>query len=57
MDSKRSFLCRFNISHKWRGAHSDHGERFQRCLKCGKERDIPHWAAGGGAGGGAVGGF
>jgi hypothetical protein len=35
-------LCRTNLWHAWRLHHSpEGGGRFERCARCGKERDTP----------------
>ena len=35
----RRWLCLL-LGHKWRRSVND-GAEFQRCLRCGKERDTP----------------
>jgi hypothetical protein len=36
------FLCRANLWHQWRLHHApEGGGRYERCARCGKERDTP----------------
>ncbi len=45
----RRLIRRLNLSHKWRTFRTDDGTgRYQRCLKCNKERDMPNPLATGG---------
>ena len=45
----RRLICRLNLSHKWRTFRTDDGAgRYQRCLKCNQERDMPHGLSTGG---------
>ena len=35
-------LCRTNLWHAWRLQHSpEGGGRYERCARCGRERDTP----------------
>jgi hypothetical protein len=34
-------LPRLNLFHRWRTLRAPGGERYQRCLDCGRSRDIP----------------
>jgi hypothetical protein len=38
---RRPLRCRLNLFHRWRTLRTPMGERYQRCLDCGKTRDIP----------------
>ena len=38
---RRPLRCRLNLFHRWRTLHARGGERYQRCLDCGRSRDIP----------------
>jgi hypothetical protein len=42
----QSLLCRLNLRHVWHVESTEDGQRFKRCLACGKDDDR------GGAGGG-----
>lgn len=33
--------CRLNLFHHWRGRQVDGGRQYQRCIDCGRTRDIP----------------
>jgi hypothetical protein len=54
MDDKKGnaaqrFLCRTNLWHLWRLHMSpEGGGRYERCARCGKERDTPPATFGGG---------
>jgi hypothetical protein len=37
----RLLLCRVGIWHRWRTKSNEWGERWQICLACKKERDVP----------------
>jgi hypothetical protein len=37
----RPLRCRLNLLHRWRGMRTPGGDRYQRCLDCGRTRDIP----------------
>jgi hypothetical protein len=37
----RPLRCRLNLFHRWRTLRTPVGDRYQRCLDCGKTRDIP----------------
>jgi hypothetical protein len=37
----RPLRCRLNLFHRWRSMRTPTGDRYQRCLDCGKTRDIP----------------
>ena len=39
--ARRPLRCRLNLFHRWRTLRTPVGERYQRCLDCGKTRDIP----------------
>jgi hypothetical protein len=39
--SDRPLRCRLNLFHRWRSMRTPTGDRYQRCLDCGKTRDIP----------------
>jgi len=39
--SLRRAMCRLGIWHLWRTKSNDFGERWQICLACKKERDLP----------------
>ena len=30
--------CRLNLHHRWRWCSTEDGDRFERCVKCGKDR-------------------
>ena len=30
-------LCRLNLRHAWRVESTEDGQRFRRCLRCGKD--------------------
>ncbi|WP_407709953.1 hypothetical protein ACJJV6_03355 [Arthrobacter nitrophenolicus] len=32
-----AMLCKFNIHHQWHGEHTDDGDLYKRCLRCGKD--------------------
>ena len=38
---RRPLRCRLNLFHRWRTLRAPGGERYQRCLDCGRSRDIP----------------
>jgi hypothetical protein len=48
----RPFLCRLNLHHRWRWASTEDGERYEHCVRCGKDRSEK---ASGGPHGGAAG--
>jgi hypothetical protein len=33
--------CRLGLYHRWRGHQVDAGRQYQRCLDCGRTRDVP----------------
>jgi hypothetical protein len=37
----RPWRCRLNLFHRWRTTRTPTGDRYQRCLDCGRTRDIP----------------
>jgi hypothetical protein len=37
----RPLRCRLNLFHRWRTMRTPTGDRYQRCLDCGRTRDIP----------------
>lgn len=37
----RPLRCRLNLFHRWRTVRTPTGGRYQRCLDCGRTRDIP----------------
>ncbi len=37
----RPLRCRLNLFHRWRSMRTPSGDRYQRCLDCGRTRDIP----------------
>jgi hypothetical protein len=37
----RPLRCRLNLFHRWRSMRTPTGDRYQRCLDCGKTRDVP----------------
>jgi hypothetical protein len=39
--ANRPLHCRLNLFHRWRSMHTPSGNRYQRCLDCGRTRDIP----------------
>jgi hypothetical protein len=36
--SARPLLCRLNLRHRWRWASTEDGDRYEHCLRCGKDR-------------------
>jgi hypothetical protein len=32
----QSLLCRLNVHHVWHLEHTEDGQRFRRCVHCGK---------------------
>jgi hypothetical protein len=34
----RPFLCRLNLDHRWRWASTEDGNRYEHCVRCGKDR-------------------
>jgi hypothetical protein len=38
--SERPLHCRLNLFHNWRTVHPPGEARYQRCLDCGKTREI-----------------
>ena len=37
----RPLRCRLNLLHRWRTMRTPTGDRYQRCLDCGRTRGIP----------------
>ena len=33
----KPLLCRLNVHHEWRTAHTEDGARYRRCRRCGKD--------------------
>ncbi len=46
-ESDKPLSCRLNLWHRWRTFSSDDA-RYQRCIACNKERDVPTVTAVGG---------
>lgn len=34
----KPLTCRLNLHHRWRWLSTEDGDRFERCVKCGKDR-------------------
>jgi hypothetical protein len=52
----RPLLCALNLHHVWHQEHTDDGGRYQRCLRCGKDRGYAGGSAGSGDWAAAFGG-
>lgn len=33
----KALMCKLNISHKWHLEHTEDGNLYRRCLRCGKD--------------------
>lgn len=40
MARARRLTCRLNLFHKWATFHTDDGQSYQRCSKCGKDQAV-----------------
>jgi len=39
--SRKPVLCRMNLHHRWRPAATEDGEKYLRCVRCGKDHPGP----------------
>ncbi len=38
LKTAKPVTCRLNLHHRWRWMSTEDGDRFERCVKCGKDR-------------------
>jgi hypothetical protein len=39
----KPLLCRLNLRHRWEVRKNPDGEPYQRCTRCGKDRESYPW--------------